>query len=183
MPNINNIKKILFRTREEVVSGPTTLYYENFGTSGGEYDLPTGWSASPGSEIFIGDNAGLGIPQDSTGYEGASGGYAVLYSDTNNGEVLTLDASISTTGLSDLTLSLGVYKVSGAGKPTVEYDADGGGWTSITYTDVTADSTWRLLTISLPVGCEDASALKLRWTFTNTDAGFLYLIDDVKITY
>ncbi len=119
----------------------------------------------------------------STGYTGASGGANVFL--TNNGTASFQIAGIATTGCSSLTLTFGAFKSTTASNMTellLAYSIDGTNYINIPIpAQPTGSGTaiWRLITISLPIGAENQSNLRLRWT--NSSTGPQFRIDDVSL--
>ncbi|MGD0712458.1 MAG: hypothetical protein ABR968_14880 [Bacteroidales bacterium] len=156
-------------TLANVTTAQTTLYSTDFGTSNA---FPTGWTASGGTTLWT-DNS----TSPSTGYTGASGGDNAD-NGTNGTATLVYNNSLSTAGYSGITVTWGGRMTTTGASPTFQWSIDGTNWNTVSFTDVSNNSTWGLVTVTLPSGTSGVSNLEFKWT-SNSNAG-TYRMDDFK---
>jgi hypothetical protein len=153
-----------------IATAQTTLYSTDFGTSN---TFPTGWTASGGSTQWT-DNS----TSASSGYTGASGGDNAD-NGTNGTATLVYSNSLSTAGYSGITVTWGGRMTSTGASPTFQWSIDGTNWNTVSFTDVSNNSTWGLVTVTLPSGTAGVSNLEFKWT-SNSNAG-TYRMDDFTV--
>lgn len=164
----------------------TTIFSENMGTPTGNALIPAYQAqAAPAtfqnSAVFtFTGTADIRTSTPSDTYTGASGSGCVFLAGTTSARNLTIEG-INTLNYTDLTLSFGHHKGTGASSNelTVEVSPDGTNWTSLTYTRATGGGTsvWLLIT---PTGTIPATA-NLRLRFNNPMANAGFRIDDIKL--
>ena len=113
--------------------GQTTLYTQNFGTTG---STPTGWTLSNWS---INNNV------TSTGYSGASGSYNAFIGTTSGTAYLTYNNTttpLSTVGYTNITVIWGARRYTDDAVPLYfQWSSDGSTWNTLSgWTDVPADA-------------------------------------------
>jgi hypothetical protein len=162
------------------VRSQVTIYSENFGITAGVF--PTGWTTTgtPGTtgwDIFT--------TGGSSGYTGASGSGQLRTGSTSGSMTVTYDNSLSTVGYTNIQVIWGGRRTSAQVSPTFEWSNDGATWNTVSFTDVTNNSTWALVNggtaITLPVGAEGVTNLRFRWTATVSGTSG-YRIDDFLVT-
>jgi hypothetical protein len=134
---------------------PTTLYSTDFGTTN---VFPTGFTASGGTTNWT-DNS----TSPSTNYTGASGGDNAD-NGTSGTAILIFNNGLSTAVYSGIVVTWGARMTSTGASPTFQWSLDGTNWNTVSFTDVTNNSTWGLVTVNLPSGASGVSNLEFRWT-------------------
>jgi len=156
----------------------TTLYTQNFGTSG--TTLPTGWRASVGTGTTVWY---INSTTASSTYTGASGGNNVRAGST----VDTLYfSSVSTVGYTSITVIWGERRSSStAPSPAFQWSSDSITWNTVTFTDVSTTAVWALVNagtrISLPAGAAGVSKLRFRWIAAAAPTSGSLRIDDFNV--
>ncbi|NBR13337.1 MAG: fibronectin type III domain-containing protein, partial [Crocinitomicaceae bacterium] len=183
--NINRMKKsllfvlLLFSLS---ANAQTTIFSENIGSGSGTQAITATTFQNTGFTF-----TGSGDTRTSTvsDYSGASGGKNVFLTNTNGTNFQI--AGISTVGYTNLVLSFGAYKsttASNMSEFSLQYSTDGSTYTTISIpaqATGTGTAIWRMISsLSLPVGANEASNLRLRWT--NTSTGPQFRIDDITLT-
>jgi hypothetical protein len=153
-----------------IATAQTTLYSTDFGTSN---TFPTGWTASGGSTLWT-DNSSSA----SSGYTGASGGDNAD-NGTSGTATLVYNNSLSTAGYSGITVTWGGRMTSTGASPTFQWSIDGTNWNTVSFTDVSNNSTWGLVTVTLPSGAAGVSNLAFKW-ISGSNAG-TYRMDDFTV--
>jgi hypothetical protein len=153
-----------------IAAAQTTLYSTDFGTSN---TFPTGWTASGGSTLWT-DNSSSA----SSGYTGASGGDNAD-NGTSGTATLVYNNSLSTAGYSGITVTWGGRMTSTGASPTFQWSIDGTNWNTVSFTDVSNNSTWGLVTVTLPSGAAGVSNLAFKW-ISGSNAG-TYRMDDFTV--
>ena len=148
----------------------TTLYSTDFGTSNA---FPPGWTASGGTTLWT-DNS----TSPSSGYAGASGGDNAD-NGTSGTAMLIFNNGLSTAVYSGIVVTWGGRMTSTGASPTFQWSIDGTNWNTVSFTDVSNNSTWGLVTVNLPSGASGVSNLEFRWT-SNSAAG-TYRMDDFTV--
>jgi hypothetical protein len=161
----------------------TTIYLENFNNTTPP-NLPTNWTTTHNSNIFVDNNV------SSSGYAGASGGNNLLAQNCQPiGDNRSFTVSnISTTNASGLEVSFG-HRRTGSFTPDVlfEWSSDGSNWNQISNI-TTGSTTWELIAFTLPVSAENQSSISFRWSYLTDNGGGCatavpnYRIDDFKLT-
>lgn len=160
----------------------TTIFSENMGTPSGTTAIAS--NTFQNASLTFSGTGDIRSTSTSSGYTGSSAAGNVYLTNTvgKNFEI----ASIVTTSYSSLSLSFGAFKSTTAStmsELTLEYSTNGSSYTAVTIpaqASGTGTAIWRLITVSLPVGAEGASNLRLKWT--NTSATPQFRIDDVTLT-
>lgn len=188
----------LTNTHNSVTVGPTeqTILTEPFGLNGVNggfggfpyYNYPTGWVGNPNyaNWIVYGDSDIIpfcALPSSSgTMYLAFANGNLILET------VETL--AISTIGKTNIKINFNEYRGYATGlTPPLDlyYSPDNGSnWFPITWTEPVTTLTWvNTGDISLPVGAENKSQLKIRFSATGDGTGENIAIDDfiVKATF
>lgn len=160
--------------------GQTTLLSETFGTTS---SLPAGWASTSTTNGWK-----LNGSSSSTGYSGASGGMSAQFvGQGSNGITHTLTYSnLSTAGYTNISIIWGGLGTAAFNQEVVfQWSTDGTTWNDVAYTYNKKATTWGLINngaaIELPVGAENATTLRLRWSSVTSNSG-TYRIDDVKVT-
>jgi hypothetical protein len=180
-----------------------TLYSTNFST-GTPDAFPSGWSRStPGSAspefLWTNDNPDdfcqLLVPGsifNSNGYSGASGGFALLACCGEMVETtasVTLSGQVNTQGYENIRVHFGYsyYEVfSSTPAFAMQWSSDGVSWNNINI-GAPADNlgTWTLKQLTLPVGAENQSNLRFRFTYDigvgEGSVEWMRAIDDFKV--
>jgi len=149
---------------------PTTIYSTNFDNGG---SWITGWSASGGSTLWT-----LNTTSASNGYTGASGNYNAD-NGTSGTATLIFNNGLSTAVYSGITVIWGARMTSTGASPTFQWSIDGTNWNTVSFTDVSNNSTWGLVTVTLPSGAAGVSNLEFKWT-SGSNAG-TYRMDDFAV--
>ena len=153
----------------------TNLYTQDFNSSGGLF--PSGWSSNGSSSqwyVYNGNNLSPNPPY--------SAGYHLVSGNTTNERILTYSNNLSTLGFSNITVTWAARRINNF-SPTFEWSSNGTNWNSVSYTDVTNNSTWDWVNngipVNLPVGASNISNLRFRWRISNSSQG--YRIDDFTV--
>ncbi|WP_205504195.1 T9SS type A sorting domain-containing protein [Rufibacter psychrotolerans] len=145
----------------------TTLYHENF--TGTLTNLTRNWKLAD-------------TPLNTPAYPKASRG-PHLHTDKKPGEYTLELGEFSTGGYEDIIVSWGGKKT---GDPSVklEYSYNGGVWVPVdNWFEVGTE--WSVVNAEMGVSlphCFNKARVKLRWTYTVTNTGTSYAIDDITIT-
>lgn len=157
-----------------------TTYAENFGGAG-VTTFPGGWtSASADWLIDPNDLNGGGVPVCTI--PGTSGNSVMAGADGTSGvPQASVSEPFSTIGFSNLVVSWNGYRGSGAPAVTLAISTDNVSYTTIPFTDVTADDTWHALTpVAIPPAFEGQATVYLRWSYVTTATNF-FAYDDLKV--
>jgi hypothetical protein len=158
----------------EIHAQSNILYSQNFDNAG---SMPSGWTASGGSTPYTISNS-----SPSSSYTGSSGNYNAN-NGTSGSATIVFNSSLSTVGYTNITVIWGARMTSTGVSPTFYWSADGSTWNSVSYTDVSANSTRALvnggIAITLPTGAAGVSNLAFKW-LSNSSAG-TYRIDDFTV--
>ncbi len=170
-----------------IAAQTTVLYTQSFGTGS---SFPSGWTASGAQS----GNLTVNTASTSTGYTLPSGNLASGGSNVADGNstptvgtcVLTVAGVISTVGASTIKVAYGARKTNAyTGSIVFEWSSDGITWNTISFTDVTNNSTWKAINggtaLTLPAGANNQANLRFRWTFTRTNTSGNYRIDDFTV--
>ncbi len=165
---------VVFSGMISVALGQTQLYFQNFGTG---TSFPTGWSAANGGTWTISTANPSTTPTFSGGSNLASG-------NNNNARTVTYTNNLSTVGYSNITILWGARRAH-TNLVTCEWSPDGNTWNTVSFTDVTNNSTWSWVNggtrIGLPAGASGASDLSFRWTYDSDGTAGVYRIDDFSV--
>ena len=161
--------------------GQTTFYSQNFGTVSGVF--PAGWTTS-GSQGISGWITNGANPSSS--YTGASGSMNSRTGTSATTMTLTFSHNLSTVGFTGISVIWGGRRTASQSSPVFEWSSDSITWNSVSFTDVSANSTWTLVNggtrISLPAGANGCTSLRFRWTINVSSAGSQeYRIDDFNV--
>jgi len=124
-------------------------------------------------------NADVRTTAVSSGYTGVSGASNVYFSPT--GDKFFEISGINTLNLSGLELSFGIWKSSNLSNGSdflIQASSDGINYTNLTFSILTASSTWVLRTANGNI----PSCANLRLRFTSTGIISQFRIDDIKLT-
>lgn len=178
MPNININRRVVLQPRTGVSLVLATIYTQNFNDG-----IASGFTTIGGNGWVL-NNDGDPIPF-SSGYTGASGGFA--YAAANQSiisESLTF-GYVSTVGYTNIGVQWGGYIEPGfpAASMVFKWSSDGVIWNTVSFTNVSSNATWALVPlISLPSGAAGITRLYLQWTYIADNQLIYAAIDDVKIT-
>ncbi len=93
--------------------------------------------------------------------------------------MLIFNNGLSTAVYSGIVVTWGGRMTSTGASPTFQWSIDGTNWNTVSFTDVSNNSTWGLVTVNLPSGASGVSNLEFRWT-SNSAAG-TYRMDDFTV--
>ncbi|MFT3845566.1 MAG: T9SS type A sorting domain-containing protein [Lacibacter sp.] len=161
------------------------IYSTSFGTG---TNYPTGWVAS-GTQAA---NIEISTASVSNSYvtpiafsagsnlnDGASGV-------TAGTGIATLSGQVNTIGYSGIKVLFGARKTAAyTGVLLFEWSSDGIVWNGIGFTDVLNDANWHIINngvwLDLPIGAENQSDLRFRFSYTRTNGSGNYRIDDFVV--
>lgn len=151
--------------------GQTTLYSQNFGTGAA---TPTGWTIG---NWTISTNTSSTTPTFSGGSNAACSGNNIPRS-------ITFSNNLSTVDYTNITI-LWAARRAYDNSVTCEWSVDGSNWNTLTFDDVTYNSTWAWVNggtrIELPAAAENAANLWIRWTYDSDKNTGSYRIDDFSV--
>ncbi len=165
----------------------TIIYIQDFGTG---TSFPAGWSASGAQSTNLTVNTssasnGYTLPSGTSASAGSNvtDGYP---GSTIGTAVLTVTGVISTVGYSGIKVTYGARETNSyTGTILFEWSSNGITWNNITPGNVANNSTWRAInsgvSIILPPTANGQPNLRFRWTFTRTNTNGNYRIDDFVV--
>jgi hypothetical protein len=172
---------LLFIVVGTTAKGQVVLYSTDFGVGTA---LPTGWSLSGAQSA----NLTVTSSTPSSGYNSpvtASAGSNLQDGGLAGTAIVTVSGQINTTGYSLIQVSFGARKTAYSGSVLFEWSINGTTWTGISFTDVNNNATWNAINngawVSLPIGAENQTDLRLRLTFTRPNGSGNYYIDDFTV--
>jgi hypothetical protein len=172
------------------VMGQTTIYSTNFGTTNNAaVSTITGWTTSGAQSA----NLNLSTASASSTYStpispsGSANLADGVSSNVAGTAITTLAGQVNTTGYSSIELAFG-YRASSSSYTatvTLDWSSDGSTWNNISLGTLTRDGVWRAINgsswLPLPVGAENQSNLRFRFTFVRANTSGNFRIDDFTV--
>ncbi|MES2131158.1 MAG: hypothetical protein V4506_02345 [Bacteroidota bacterium] len=155
-------------------------YTQDFGGVGNT-SFPGGWTFTSGDWLIDpNDMNGGGVPTCTVA--GSSGNSEMAGGDGSASLEQSVSNPFSTVGFSNLTVKWNGFGLPGAPTLSLEVSSDNVSYTSLPFTNVTADGAWHTTsTISIPAGFEGLNNVYLRWSYTGTGLGNFFALDDISV--